>query len=120
VDPDDVFLVAKSGALWAYTGARSISYAKARAQADDTFLPYLKQAGVKWIVLSHLERAEEGRLLRLLERSCSALRLESYFPERTYLFRVVEPEFNEGEATACQAVQNYRVATADNDDGAGR
>lgn len=109
VPEDAVFLTAKAGALWAYTGRQSISYGGALAVAPDTLLPYLREQGAEWVLLTHLERAEVNRLQHQLAANCNRLELVAFFPERTYLFRVANSATDEETTGACEAVDAYRT-----------
>jgi hypothetical protein len=112
VPSDAIFLTAKSGALWSYTGHRSVSYGGAIAQEPGGFVPFLEEAGVEWILLAYLEQSEPGGLANQLEHNCSALSLVAHFPEQTYLFRRVDPESNTGADDACKAVMSYRAKSS--------
>ncbi len=112
---DAVLLTAKSGALWEFTGRRSISYGGAMAQGAKGFVPYLRQQGAGWILLASLEMAEYTRLSREMEANCGALQLEARFPERTYLFRVMDGTGDTPDSPACAAVKAYREANAKHD-----
>jgi Dolichyl-phosphate-mannose-protein mannosyltransferase len=101
-----VLLTAKSGALWEYTGHKSVSYGKALAQDTAGFVPFLKSSGAGWILLADLEQSESRGLLLRLEHACEGLSLEASFAPRTYLFRVSEPGESDGEA--CAALREFR------------
>jgi hypothetical protein len=73
----------------------------------------LQSESAEWVLLSHLERSENGRLAPMLEANCGSLELVKHFPERTYLFRLVDPGQNTGVGEACEAVRNYRAATSE-------
>lgn len=118
VPAEDVFLVAKPGALWYYAGNQSISYPAALAQGPDGWVPYLKERGVRWILLADLEYGEPLRYSRRIEANCERLALVRRFPERTYLFRLIDDnrpadDSREGAGEACEAVREYRNATAE-------
>jgi hypothetical protein len=107
-----VFLTAKSGALYTYTGRRSVPYHGALAQARDRFVPFLKEKGATHVLLTALEQSEPRGLLALLRSNCGALSIAGTFPPRTYLFRL-SPEVKPAETgNACAALDAYATATA--------
>lgn len=116
VAPDDLFLAGKPGALWYYSGHQSISYPEANVQEPDSFMPYLKEQGARWILLGTLEQGEWARLAERLEANCTALSLERRFAGQTYLFRVLNEgesvRQSEGAGDACEAVKEYRDVAA--------
>ena len=103
---DAVLLTAKSGALWQYTGRKSVSYGRALAQDTAGFMPFLKSSGVGWVLLADLEQSESRGLLIRLEHACASLSLEASFAPRTYLFRVTEP--GESGDQGCAALREFR------------
>jgi hypothetical protein len=117
VPDDEVFVVAKPGALWFYAGNESISYPAALAQGPEGWVPYLRERGVRWILLADLEQGEPYRYSQRIEANCESLALERRFPERTYLFRLVDHDAvedgREGAGEACEAVRQYRSDTAE-------
>jgi hypothetical protein len=118
IPEDDIFLVAKPGALWHYAGNRSISYPAALAQGPDGWVPYLREQGARWILLADLERGEPFRFSQRIEANCGQLALERRFPARTYLFRLVDDDgpaedSREGAGDACEAVRQYRSDTTE-------
>ncbi len=113
VPPGSVVLASKPGALWYYSGHLTISYPEASARAADSWLPYLREKGTRWILLGALGGGEPGRYARRLEDNCRGLRLERRFGETTYLFRLPPAGQANEDATdeageACEAVRQYR------------
>jgi hypothetical protein len=116
IPEDDVFLVAKPGALWHYAGNQSISYPAALAREPDGWVSYLREQGARWILLANLDPGEPLRFSRRIEANCGQLALERRFPEKTYLFRLVDDDrpvedSREGAGEACEAVKQYRSDT---------
>jgi hypothetical protein len=116
VPREDTVLVAKPGALWYYTGHLTTSYPEALAQGSDLWVPYLREHGVRWILLSEIEQGEFQYLLRL-DENCGALAIERRFGDRTYLFRLIDDDQAgehglEGTGEACQAVKQFRRVVA--------
>jgi hypothetical protein len=109
---DAVILTAKNGALYWYTGRRTISYGGSLAQDSASFLPWVRAQGAGWILLSSLEVAESNRLARLLSWNCEELEVDAFFPRRTYLFRIAGGPPAERPSEACVAMTAYREATA--------
>jgi MFS family permease len=105
---DAVFLTAKNGALYWYTERRSVSYAGALAQDSASFLPWIRDQGGHWILLSALEVAEGTRLARLLAMNCTQLEVEAQFSSRTILFRIPDATPVTDRA-ACVAMERYRA-----------
>jgi hypothetical protein len=105
---DAVFLTAKNGALYWYTERKSVSYAGALAQDSASFLPWIREQGGDWILLSGLEVAEGTRLARLLAMNCTQIEVEAQFSNRTILFRIPDgtPVTN---SAACDAIDRYRA-----------
>ena len=104
---DAVFLTAKNGALYWYTDRKSVSYAGALAQDSASFLPWIRDQGGDWILLSSLEVAE-GRLARLLAMNCTQLEVEAQFSNRTILFRI-PGGMSVTNSAACDAIDRYRA-----------
>jgi hypothetical protein len=105
---DAVFLTAKNGALYWYTERKSVSYAGALAQDSASFLPWIREQGGDWILLSGLEVAEGTRLARLLAMNCTQLEVEAQFSNRTILFRIPDGT-PVTDSAACDAMDRYRA-----------
>lgn len=116
--PDAVFLTAKPGALYLYTGRKSIFYDEAINDSADTFLADTRGAGADWILLDSVHSFEARLLAPLLEQNCGALRVEAEFPPRAWLFRIVGTGTAPNRGPACDAVARYRAANRGNTFGA--
>jgi hypothetical protein len=115
VPADAVFLTAKTGALYIYTGHRSISLYEAVRRDSAAFMPYVRQQGATYVLLATLEMQEPGQMAPLLQANCAQLVLERFFPRRTYLFRVAPAGDTTQADAACAAVAAYRAANASRD-----
>jgi 4-amino-4-deoxy-L-arabinose transferase-like glycosyltransferase len=106
---DDVLLAAKSAPLWLYAGRHSVGYGTALSGDTTTFVPFLRDNGVDYVLLGVLEQNEVWQLAPLMAGVCGNFTLEATFPPGTYLFRLPA----EGEAVpagaACAAVSDYRT-----------
>jgi hypothetical protein len=109
---DAVFLTAKPGALYVYTGRRSIAFDRSAREPEPTFIEFVRDAGAEWILLGSLHNQEPARLARRMKANCERLRVAAVFPPRTWLFRIEEGDTD--AAGACDAIDAYAAANADN------
>jgi hypothetical protein len=105
-----VFLVAKSGALFWYSGRRSVSWEEGLRQDSTSFLPWLRRRGAMWIVASGLDAYEPSRLADLLTANCRSLVVARTFSGGTYIFRLGEIISQAESERACSAAAAYRTA----------
>jgi hypothetical protein len=121
---DAVLLAAKYAPLWLYTGRRVISYEQSIRQDETSFLRYVRERGAGWILLGSLHNREPAVLGLLVEANCAALRLEAFFPPRTYLFRIAggsdDAPTAPGPDDACAAAAAYVAASEGRSFGTGR
>jgi hypothetical protein len=80
-------------------------------------VPYLREHGVRWILLTEIEQGEFQYLLRL-DENCGALAIERRFGDRTWLFRLMDDDQAgerglEGTGEACQVVKEFRRVVAE-------
>jgi hypothetical protein len=108
---DAVFLTAKPGALYVYTGRRSIAFDRSAREPEPTFIEFVRDAGAEWILLGSLHNQEPARLAGRMKINCERLRVAAVFPPRTWLFRIEEGGTD--DAGACVAIDAYTAATAD-------
>lgn len=100
---DAIILTAKPEPLHLYTGRRSPSIRRALSLPPEEFLRYLRAEGTSYILLGSLQGAETRRLPEAMLPHCETLAVESFFPARTWLFRLRgdgEPRDRE----ACDAI----------------
>jgi hypothetical protein len=109
---DAVFLTAKPGALYVYTGRRSIAFDRSAREPAPTFIESVRSAGAGWILLGSLHNQEPALLARRMKANCERLRVAAVFPPRTWLFRIDEGDMD--EAGACDAIDAYAAANDDN------
>jgi len=107
--PDDaIFLAAKSGALYHYTGRTSTAWADGVSQQRANFLPWLRQRRARRILASGLDVREPSALAPLLVANCRGLVSAAEFPPRTFLFELRD-RVSDAEADAsCAAAARYR------------
>jgi hypothetical protein len=119
--PAAIFLTLKPEPLYVYTGRRSVGWERALAEPKEQFLEHLRAQDVEYILLGSLQFREPLQLAGYLEPECRSLELVSFFPQRTYLFRIREPEDmaisapDSIAAAACAAVARYRAANVGRD-----
>jgi hypothetical protein len=106
-----VFLTAKPEALYYYTNRQSVLLQATLVGDGERYLDDLRRQGVDYVILGSLHADELVRLAPLLERHCSELEVEAFFPPRTYLFRLADSG-PPGEMDACQALDDHRKANA--------
>ena len=84
-------------------------------QDETAFLPYVRGRGAGWILLGSLHVRERPALARLVQANCAALRLDAFFPPRTYVFRIMSAPVEAATASAsndaCAAAAAYLAAT---------
>jgi 4-amino-4-deoxy-L-arabinose transferase-like glycosyltransferase len=110
---DAVILTAKSGALYYYTGHKSISFAGARVQHPDNFVAWLKTQGASHILLTSLADPER-RLLPSLHANCRQMRVVTSYTPTTLLLAIdaqvdAASSENDPEGDACAAVDSYQA-----------
>jgi hypothetical protein len=109
---DAVFLTAKTGALWYYTGRKSVSYEAATTREPQEFVPWLRRQGAGWVILSSLWIQEPSRLAPRIAANCNHLVLQAAFSPGTWLFRVAEATPAEAAATCAAAAEHIRMNEA--------
>jgi hypothetical protein len=72
-------LAAKPGAVFWYTGRKSVSFPAAIALDSAGFIPFLRDQGASYVVLGDVDRDQEPRLAQQLEANCESVRLEAAF-----------------------------------------
>jgi hypothetical protein len=104
-----VFLTAKSGALWYYTGRKTVSFDAGTTQSAQDFVPWLRRQDAGWVVLAGLWLHEPRRLAPLIQANCSHLVLQAAFASSTWVFRVQEASPDEAAATCAAAAESIRA-----------
>lgn len=107
--PDAVFVSGMPEPLYYHTSRKSISWPSARRLREEDFLPYLREQGVDWILLTSGARSISTRLLP----RCDELVLEGTFPPRTYLLRIPGPDEAPTPEAACRALAEHRERSTD-------
>jgi hypothetical protein len=77
--PGATVLAAKPGAVFWYTGRKSVSFPAAIALDSAGFIPFLRDQGASYVVLGDVDRDQEPRLAQQLEANCESVRLEAAF-----------------------------------------
>jgi hypothetical protein len=114
---DAAFLSAKPGALYLYTGRKSIAFEVNLGLQPDQFIDRVRAQGAEWILLDSLLFQEPLRLAPLLAANCRQLRVAASFPPRTWLFRIADRDAAAG-TDACAAIDTYLAANEGNSFGA--
>jgi hypothetical protein len=107
---DAVLLTVKSGALYYYTGRRSITPDGAREQHPDEFITFVKGQGAGYILLAAVDDIERSFLAPLIQANCGRVRLVQSFPPSVLLFaleQTADPAVSDG--SACEAISRYRA-----------
>lgn len=106
---DAVFLTAKSGALYLYTGRRSIAFDPMFSEAPDRLVAAIRGRGADWILLSGLYAREHDALAPRLRATCEQLALDAVFAPSTLVFRLdqAQPAADATEPAACSALDAY-------------
>jgi hypothetical protein len=120
VPADEVVMSAMPEPLYYYTGRRSLLGETAMLVSPPTYLDYLDEEGVAWVLLT----AGAPRLAEQLRPHCGRVRLERKFWVRTVLFEVPPPNVRASldppsveRLDACVAIDEYleqHPAYADN------
>jgi 4-amino-4-deoxy-L-arabinose transferase-like glycosyltransferase len=108
--PDDaVFLTAKSGALYYYTGRRSVTVEGARVQHPDDFIDFVKSQGAGFILLSGVDDIERGFFAPRLQVNCRRLVLVQSFPPSVLLFSLNgDIAASDHDNSACEAIESFQ------------
>jgi hypothetical protein len=111
---DAVLLTVKSGALYYYTGLKSISVEGARTQDPHDFIDFVRAQGAGYILLTAVDDVERGRLSPLLLANCERVRLIKSFPPSALLFAIDDSSAASGggESAECEALTTYRARYA--------
>jgi len=110
------FLTAKSGALYYYTGRKSISVEAARGQSPEDFIPFVRSQGADYVLLASVDSLELKYFGPLLQANCERLQLIKSFTPATLLFAVNPARFSAtGERDACEAIAEYRARNSGRD-----
>jgi len=103
-----VILTVKSGALYYYTGRKSISVEAARLRRPDDFIGWVKSQGAGYVLLSAVDGSEIRLFSVLLQANCDRLQFIQSFGPTALLFRLdVEAATGTG-GDACQLIGRYR------------
>lgn len=108
---DAVFLSAKPGALYLYTGRRTIGFDRAVAVDEKSFIGEIRGQGAGWILLGNLHVREPQRMASRLAANCGRVRLVAAFPPNTLLFALGG---GTTDGRACSAIQEYIAANGEN------
>lgn len=106
--PEAVVLAAKGSPLWHYTRRQHIGYRAALAQPPAEFLDHVRDQGADYILLGSLQFRELDDLSERMAAACSRLTVAAYFPTRTWLFSLQEPETAAAAEASCAAVMEHR------------
>jgi hypothetical protein len=106
---DATFLSAKPGALFLYTGRKSIAFEVSLSQPADQLIEWIRGEGADWILFDSLLFQERVLLAPLLAANCGHLRVVESFPPRAWLLRLSDADGEPG-ADACAAIERYRGA----------
>jgi hypothetical protein len=104
-----VFLTAKSGALYRYTGRTSVDWDEGTGQTPGEFLSWLRQQRARWILASGLDVREPSALTPLLIANCRGLVAAAAFAPRTFLFELRDRVTDAEADSACAAAERYRA-----------
>jgi hypothetical protein len=106
---DAVFLTAKSGPLYYYTGRRSITVEGARVQHPDDFIDFVKSQGAGFILLSGVDDIERGFFAPRLQANCRRVRLVQSFPPSVLLFSLnASTAASDHDSPECNAIESFR------------
>ena len=108
--PDDaVFAIAgKQGDFYYLSGRRTVPNVVAGRGAPIEQLANLRQAGVRYLLATHVSGSDSPFGL-WLGRVCDHVRLVQAFPPRTYLFRMAVDEGPDPTGATCRATTAYRI-----------
>lgn len=109
---DAVILTVKSGALYTYTGRRSVSAEGARTRHPDDFIDFLTGQGSQYILLASVDNIERVRLSNLVLANCQRLEVVRSFSVRTLLLRIKSQTTGDAGtgSDSCEAIALYRQA----------
>ena len=110
--PDAVILTSKTGALYYYTGRKSISMDAARRQRPDDFIAWVKSQGAGYVLLAAFDASEIRFLSVLLHANCDRVHLIQSFGPTALLFGLDVGAAPTGTGGACQAIGRYRELLA--------
>jgi hypothetical protein len=104
-----VLLTVKSGALYVYTGRRTIAPEAARDQAPERFIEFVRKQGATHMLLADVDYSEQGAFLDLVSANCEELGLLKAFGHDTLLFSF-NPQGPDAREAACRAAAGYQAA----------
>jgi hypothetical protein len=101
--PGAILLAAKPGAVYWYTGRKSISFPASIAQDSMRFLSFVRERGATHVLLGSVDPVLEPRLARRLIAHCEGFRVEAAYAEAV-IFSLRDAEADEDPAE-CAAVR---------------
>jgi MFS family permease len=106
---DAVVATVKSAPFYYYTGRQTPLVGALTSQSDSSFMPFVRQTGVSFILLARLQVSEHNRVGRRLRANCEELELEAEFPGPTLLLRVPTEAESTPNQDACEAIVRYQA-----------
>lgn len=100
-------LAGKQADFYYVSGRTTVPPATAGRGTAEERLRNLQQAGVGYVLATHVSGADL-RFATMLGQACGRLRLVSAFAPRTYLFRIAMDDPPEPNGAACRATADYR------------
>jgi hypothetical protein len=98
-----ILLAAKPGAVYWYTGRKSISFPASIAQDSMRFLSFVREQGATHVLLGNVDPVLEPRLARRLIADCEGFHVEAAYAQAV-IFSLRDAEADE-DAAACAAVR---------------
>ncbi len=112
---DAILLAGKPGAVFWYTGRRSVSFPESLSKDTASFVPFLRSKGATHVLLGDVAFDPETRLLQRVVASCSQLRVEAAFAKAMVF--AVRPMGETPSLAACEIIGRFTGEAASGRDG---